>query len=249
METKTFVSPKEGSALVLVGTIKGAFVLNSDASRERWEVSGPHYPGRVVYSMAYDGRSGRQRIWSSWTHFAFGTLLHSTEDFGRTWTNPESAPVKFPEATGQSLKQIWQIAAGSDQEPGKMYCGVEPAALFESNDAGQTWSFVQGLCTGRSGSPEAVVSVCTRSWWILRIPNDCTWRFPQAASIAPTMAENRGSRGIRDSAPSSSPTNIPSSDSACTKLPAILRARSGCSFKTTADCSAATTREIAGPRS
>ena len=94
METKTFVSPKEGSALVLVGTI---------------------------------------------------TLLHSTEDFGRTWTNPESAPVKFPEATGQSLKQIWQIAAGSDQEPGKMYCGVEPAALFESNDAGQTWSFVQAL--------------------------------------------------------------------------------------------------------
>ena len=83
--------------------------------------------------MAYDGRSGRQRIWSSSTHFAFGTLLHSTEDFGRTWTNPESAPVKFPEATGQSLKQIWQIAAGSDQEPGKMYCGVEPAASFAIN--------------------------------------------------------------------------------------------------------------------
>jgi photosystem II stability/assembly factor-like uncharacterized protein len=26
-----------------------------------------------------------------------------------------------------------------------MYCGVEPAALFESNDAGESWSLVQGL--------------------------------------------------------------------------------------------------------
>lgn len=145
METKKFVSPKKDTAVVMVGTIKGAFLLNSDASRERWEVSGPHFPGRIVYSMAYDGRSGRQRVWASSTHFAFGTLLHSTEDFGRTWTNPESAPVKFPEAAGQSLKQIWQIAMGSDGEPGKMYCGVEPAALFESNDAGESWSLVQGL--------------------------------------------------------------------------------------------------------
>ncbi len=144
MEATTFLNPKDGTALVLVGTVKGAFLLSSDRSRERWEVSGVHFPGRIVYALGYDDRAGRKRLWAASSNF-FGTLLHSTDDFGRTWTNPESAPVKFPEDTGQSLKQIWQIVPGREQEPDKMYCGVEPAALFESNDAGQSWSLVRGL--------------------------------------------------------------------------------------------------------
>jgi BNR/Asp-box repeat len=145
VEAKTFVNPKEGNPLLLVGTMKGAFLLSSDASREQWELSGPHFAGRVIYSLAYDGRARRRRIWASSTHFAFGSMLHSSDDFGKTWTNPESAPVRFPEDTEQSLKQIWQIDTGREQEPDKMYCGVEPAALFESNDAGQSWSLVRGL--------------------------------------------------------------------------------------------------------
>ncbi len=141
----TFVNPSKGDLLLLIGTVKGAFLLSSDTSRRQWALSGPHFPGRLIYSLAYDGRAGRRRIWASSTHFAFGTLLHSTDDFGATWTNPESAPVKFPEGSGQSLKQIWQIAVGREQEPNKMYCGVEPAALFESDDAGRSWSLVRGL--------------------------------------------------------------------------------------------------------
>ena len=30
---------------VLVGTRKGAFVLNADGKRDQWEVSGPFFPG------------------------------------------------------------------------------------------------------------------------------------------------------------------------------------------------------------
>jgi len=145
MEPKLFVDPSTSKVILLVGTIKGAFLISSDANREKWQVSGPHFPGRVVYAMAYDNRAGRQRLWASSTHFAFGPMLHSSDDFGRTWTNPESAPVKFPESAGQSVAQIWQIAPGGPLEPQKLYCGVEPAALFESNDAGATWSLVQGL--------------------------------------------------------------------------------------------------------
>jgi hypothetical protein len=144
VETKTFANLQKGTPLLLVGTMKGAFLLSSDASRERWDVSGPHFQGRVVYALAYDRRAGRRRLWAGSSNF-FGTLLQSSDDFGKTWTNPESSPVKFPENTGQSLKQIWQIVPGREAEPDKMYCGVEPAALFESNDAGQSWSLVQGL--------------------------------------------------------------------------------------------------------
>ena len=37
---------------VLVGTRKGAFVLNADGKREKWEVSGPFFPGWEIYHVA-----------------------------------------------------------------------------------------------------------------------------------------------------------------------------------------------------
>jgi len=145
MEAATLIKPKDGDTVLLVGTIKGAFLLSSDRSRKRWQFSGPHFPGHVVYSLAYEGRAGRRRIWFSSTHWAFGTTLRASDDFGKKWTNPESHPIKFPEDTGQALKQIWQIKPGPESEPDHLYCGVEPAALFESRDAGQSWSLVRGL--------------------------------------------------------------------------------------------------------
>lgn len=75
----------------------------------------------------------------------WGAVLRSSDDFGRTWTNPEITTVRFPEETGASLKQIWQITPGRADEPDTLYCGVEPAALFESRDNGVTWSLVRGL--------------------------------------------------------------------------------------------------------
>lgn len=145
MQSPSLLKPKDGDAVLLVGTMKGAFLLSSDRARKRWNVSGPHFPGHVVYALAYDGRAGRRRIWFSSTHWAFGTTLRASDDFGKNWTNPENHPIKFPEDTGQALKQIWQIRPGLESEPDHLYCGVEPAALFESRDAGQNWSLVRGL--------------------------------------------------------------------------------------------------------
>jgi photosystem II stability/assembly factor-like uncharacterized protein len=75
----------------------------------------------------------------------WGGMLQSSDDFGRTWTNPVEANVRFPEGAGAALKQIWQIVPGRDAEPDTLYCGVEPAALFVSRDAGGKWSLVEGL--------------------------------------------------------------------------------------------------------
>jgi hypothetical protein len=94
--------------------------------------------------MAYDGRGGQHRIWAS-TQSYWGTLLRSSDDFGKSWTNPQQAPIRFPSDTGVSLKNIWQITLGRPEEPDVLYCGVEPAALFETRDAGETWSLVRGL--------------------------------------------------------------------------------------------------------
>ncbi len=135
---------KEGDVLLLVGTIKGAFLMRSNGERSRWEVAGPYFHGQAIYSLAYDARQGRRRLWASTSTF-WGTFLRSSDDFGRTWTNPQEANVKFPEDCGTSLKNIWQICLGPENEPDIMYCGVEPAALFGSCDAGETWALVRGL--------------------------------------------------------------------------------------------------------
>jgi len=138
------VRVKKGDFLLLVGTTKGAFILRSNAQRSRWEVGGPYFHGHNVYAMAYDGRGGQHRIWTS-TQSYWGTFVRSSDDFGKSWTNPQQAPVRFPPDTGLSLKNIWQIALGPPDEPNVLYCGVEPAALFETRDAGENWSLVRGL--------------------------------------------------------------------------------------------------------
>jgi serine/threonine protein kinase len=79
--------PADGDVLLLVGTTKGAFLLRSTHVRSQWEMAGPYFHGHAVYAMAYDSRAGRHRLWAA-THHFWGTFLRSSDDFGRTWTNP-----------------------------------------------------------------------------------------------------------------------------------------------------------------
>jgi serine/threonine protein kinase len=136
---------RNGDVLLLLGTNKGAFLARSKANRKHWDVAGPYFHGQAVYSLAYDNRNGRHRLWASTTSPLWGTYLRSSDDFGKTWTNPLEANVKFPPESGLALKNIWKIALGTPEAPDRLYCGVEPAALFESHDAGESWSLVRGL--------------------------------------------------------------------------------------------------------
>jgi hypothetical protein len=145
MPVTSHVSPRSGDVLLLVGTMKGAFILRADARRRDWQVGGPYFPGSAVYAMAYDARAGRKRIWAGPNSMHWGGTLQWSDDFGHNWTLPEEANVKFPEGTGAALKQIWQIAPGRESEADTLYCGVEPAAIFVSKDAGATWQMNEGL--------------------------------------------------------------------------------------------------------
>ena len=138
------VDVKSGDNLLLVGTMKGAFVFRSGAKRDSWEEAGPYFPGRSVYALAYDGRNSRQKLWAAVNSSFWGSFLSSSNDFGQTWTDPESYNIKFPEGSDVSLKQIWQIVDDPHDDEA-LYCGVEPAALFKSADAGDTWSLERGL--------------------------------------------------------------------------------------------------------
>ena len=137
MPESKHVKPRKGDVLLLVGTMKGAFIFRSTGSRKKWEMGGPYFPGSATYAMAYDDREGRQSM-------HWGAVLRSSDDFGKTWTNPEEAPVKFPQSAETALKNIWQIVP-SRSDSYTMYAGVEPAALFVSKDAGESWNLVEGL--------------------------------------------------------------------------------------------------------
>src|SRR5256884_954662 len=165
MPKPNHVSANSGDLLLLAGTMKGAFVLRSDKERKDWQVGGPYFPGRAIYALAYDDRKGRHRLWAAVNSSYWGSYVSSSDDFGKTWTEPETYGIKFPQKetapaatmqdanpaanpaadTDSSLKQIWQIALGHPDEPDTLYCGVEPAALFKSTDAGESWSLVKGL--------------------------------------------------------------------------------------------------------
>ena len=145
MPSVRHVSAKKGDVILMVGTMKGAFVLRSNGARKKWEVGGPYSVGSPVYAMAFDQRQGRHRLWWAQQSFRWGTVLCSSDDYGKTVTEPETYSVKFPVESKLALKNIWQIALGRPGEPNKLYCGTEPPALFESDDAGKTWSPVQGM--------------------------------------------------------------------------------------------------------
>jgi photosystem II stability/assembly factor-like uncharacterized protein len=132
MATPRHLTHEEGP-VVLVGTMKGAFLVAGD------EVAGPYFPGQAVYGLAFDARRGRLLAATHSAHW--GAVVSLSDDLGRSWTNPQRAPIRFPEAAGASLAQVWQIVVADDA----VYAGVEPAALFVSRDGGESWSLCQGL--------------------------------------------------------------------------------------------------------
>jgi hypothetical protein len=153
---------------VLVGTRKGAFILTSDAKRERWEVSGPHFGGWEIYHLK-GSPADPNRLYASQSSDWFGQVIHRSNDGGKTWETPGGGPEKTPDGMprGESNKFVYEGEVGTHQwydgtqhpwefkrvwylepsltDPDTVYAGVEDAALFRSSDGGQTWQELPAL--------------------------------------------------------------------------------------------------------
>ena len=138
-------TPAPGDTLLLVGTVKGAFLLHAGPERDGWRLHGPHFRGEAVYALAFDQRGGRSRILAGTGSSHWGSVVRTSDDFGATWSDGERHNLRFPEGSGDALAAVWQLRPGRAAEPDVVYAGVEPAALFRSDDAGASWSPVQGL--------------------------------------------------------------------------------------------------------
>jgi hypothetical protein len=144
-ETPAGVKARDGDVVLLVGTTKGAFLLASDPARRSWTMDGPHFPGEEVYALALDQRGARRTLWAAPGSAFWGTALRRSDDLGATWSGKDERPVRFPNESGLSLTRIWQIQPGRDSEPERLYLGVEPSCVFQSDDGGDTWSPVRGF--------------------------------------------------------------------------------------------------------
>ena len=124
--------------LVLVGTKKGAFILEAGADRRDWSLSGPFCETWPLNHMLADPASGT--IWAGGGNEWFGPAVWKSTDLGRNWTH-SSAGLAYGEGE-TPIKTVWSLGLGPD---GALYAGVEPAGLFRSDDKGETWRQVEGL--------------------------------------------------------------------------------------------------------
>lgn len=159
------------SVRVLVGTRKGAFILTSDGTRQKWDVSGPHFGGWEVYHMK-GSPVDPNRIYCSQSSSWFGQIIQRSSDGGKTWEQPGTKPGepnKTPEGMpkGESnkfvyegnpgthmwydgtphpweFKRVWHLEP-SLTDPDFCYAGVEDAAIFKTSDGAKTWQELPGL--------------------------------------------------------------------------------------------------------
>jgi len=76
---------------VLVGTRKGAFVLESDGKREHWDVSGPYFAGWEIYHLK-GSPADPNRLYASQSSGWFGQIIQRSDDGGKTWHQPGTPP-------------------------------------------------------------------------------------------------------------------------------------------------------------
>ena len=127
--------------VICIGTKKGLFVAESGRTRN-FKLRGPFGPGVAVYASLIDTRSETPRIFASSCHAFFGMKVLRSTDLGKTFKETKSAPT-FPSDDGRALANIWSIEPGSGKRD--LWCGVEPAALFRSRDAGDSWEMIPGI--------------------------------------------------------------------------------------------------------
>jgi photosystem II stability/assembly factor-like uncharacterized protein len=138
---------------LLVGTKKGAFVLESDGKRADWDVSGPFFAGWEIYHMK-GSPVNPDRLYASQSSGWSGQVMQRSDDGGKTWAVVgnkfayDGVPGTHQWYDGTphpwEFKRVWHLEPSlTDAET--VFAGVEDAALFKSTDGGATWEELSGL--------------------------------------------------------------------------------------------------------
>lgn len=131
--------------ILMVGTRKGLVLVRAGEGRRTWTADPIQFSNQEVYAVGVDPRRDPPRLFAgvAWGHWG-PTLVHS-DDLGKTWVEPEEAAIAFPDGSDTALVRVWQIVAAPAGQEDVVYAGVEPHALFRSDDGGRRFSLVEGL--------------------------------------------------------------------------------------------------------
>ena len=142
---------------ILLGTTKGAFLVNEGAS----VATGPFCGGWPINHVIGDPQTGT--LWAGGGGDWHGAGVWRSRDGGETWTLAKlttgqmddwaasdpgfaamigwtDAPVPY----GKEFAQVWSLHYAH----GVLYAGTKPARLLRSHDMGETWEKVGALTEG-----------------------------------------------------------------------------------------------------
>lgn len=137
-----------------VATRKGLFTLHA---RDTWRIGAPSFLGDPVAMVLDDARDGT--VYAALNLGHFGTKLHRSSDRGSAWEEvavPSYAgldPVArqagpdgvTPPPEAPTLKMLWALEPGGDNQPGRLWAGTLPGGVFTSDDRGASWNLCRAL--------------------------------------------------------------------------------------------------------
>jgi photosystem II stability/assembly factor-like uncharacterized protein len=122
--------------VLLVGTRKGCFMLESDGDRRDWAMRGPYCEGWPVYHAIHDPST--DTLYAAAASEWHGAGVWRSSDLGETW-ELSSEGLTY----GDDLKL--SKVSGLNAAHGRLLAGAEAAGVFESRDGGVNWSLLSTL--------------------------------------------------------------------------------------------------------
>lgn len=153
-----------GGMTLLIGTTKGAFLVDGGGDRTGWTVKGPYCDSWPINHVIADPET--DRLWAGGGGDWHGAGLWRSTDGGKSWDlarltrgtmddwaagDPDFAAMigwtgDDPPFT-DTFSQIWSLGYAH----GTLYAGTKPAGLMASRDGGSTWKRIESL----TGHPSA----------------------------------------------------------------------------------------------
>ena len=121
---------------LLIGTRKGLFDIRR--ARGTWTIAGTRFLGDPISMLLADPRDGTCYAAQALGHF--GVKLQRSQDNGETWQEVPAPAFPKDAADSPSVSYIFCLETGGADQPGWIWCGTIPGALFLSRDHGESWS-------------------------------------------------------------------------------------------------------------
>jgi hypothetical protein len=130
--------------LLLIGTRKGLFMLESGGDRRGWSLRGPLCESWPVYHAVHDPGSGA--LYAAAASEWHGSAVWRSLDLGETWAL-SSEGLAYDDAGERKVSKVSSLAVTD----GSLLVGAEAPGIFESRDGGESFALLTTLA-GQPGS-------------------------------------------------------------------------------------------------